>query len=105
MIHASCLVTGAIRIYYWYKNAELLTDSSDPDVNKWGMSILAQPFTYSLAGSFRLRQYDVEPILNRYSAFGPDEGPGLQGQANQGQANSRLAFSLVSPFTENSIFK
>ena len=69
-------------------------------MNKWGMSILAQPFTYSLAGSFRLRQYDVEPILNRYSAFGPDEGPGLQGQAN-----SRLAFSLVSPFTENSIFK
>ena len=101
MTHASCLVTGAIRIYYWYKTAELLTDASDPNVNKWGMSILAQPFTYSLAGLFRLRQYDMEPILNRYPAFGLDEGPGLQGQVN-----SRLAFSLVSTFTKNTlIFK
>lgn len=77
MTHVSCLVTGAIRIYHWYKNAELLTDASDPNVNKWDMSILAQPFPYSLAGLFRLRQYDMEPIHNRYPAFGTDEGPGF----------------------------
>ena len=66
-------------MYDWYKNAELLPDASNPIVNKWDMSILALSFTHSLAGLFRLRQYDMEPILNRCSSFGLDEGPGLQG--------------------------
>lgn len=40
VMHDSCLVTGAIRIYYWYKNAELLTDANDPNVNKWRTSFV-----------------------------------------------------------------
>lgn len=48
MIHASCLVTGAIRIYYWYKNAELVTDASDSNVNKWRTFILAQSLNLHL---------------------------------------------------------
>ena len=32
MIHAGYLVTGAIRIHYWYKNADLSTDASDSNV-------------------------------------------------------------------------
>ena len=67
VIHGSCLVTGAIRIYYWYKNAELLTDSSDSNVNKWGTSI--NPLTCTLAGFFRLRKYDMELTF----ALGLDE--------------------------------
>ena len=60
MIHASCLITGVIRIYYWYKNAELLPDASDFNVNKWRTSILAHSPKCTLAGLLRVRKQDMK---------------------------------------------
>ncbi|KAF2648227.1 hypothetical protein K491DRAFT_784220 [Lophiostoma macrostomum CBS 122681] len=43
---AFCLVTGGVRIHFWYKNAELVTDSSDVNVNKWQYDTLVQVWVF-----------------------------------------------------------